>query len=113
ETIRPNTVFPQDALTWATILFAPLTLSTEAEEVVAATGDAFLTAVETSVALSYADMVEAVKLDSGAKGKGLFMPLRLLMSGRHDGPEMAKMWQLIGREGILARLGQVMSVKAG
>lgn len=113
ETIRPNTVFPQDALTWATILFAPLTLSTEAEEVVAATGDAFLTAVETSVALSYADMVEAVKLASGAKGKGLFMPLRLLMSGRHDGPEMAKMWQLIGREGILARLGQVMSVKAG
>lgn len=113
ETIRPNTVFPQDALTWATILFMPLTLSAEAEEVVAATGDAFLTAVETSVDLSYSDMVEAVKLASGAKGKGLFMPLRLLMSGRHDGPEMAKMWQLIGREGILARLGQVMSVKAG
>lgn len=113
ETIRPNTVFPQDARTWATILFAPLTLSAEVEEVVAATGDAFLTAVETSVDLSYTDMVEAVKLASGAKGKGLFMPLRLLMSGRHDGPEMAKMWQLIGREGILARLGQVMSVKAG
>jgi hypothetical protein len=35
------------------------------------------------------------------------------MSGRHDGPELAKMWQLLGRERILARLGQVMTVKAG
>jgi glutamyl-tRNA synthetase len=113
EAIRPNTVFPQDAKVWADILLADLTLPTEAEEAVAATGDAFLSAVEASVDLSYADMVEAVKAASGAKGKGLFMPLRLLMSGRHDGPELAKMWQLLGRERILARLGQVMTVKAG
>jgi glutamyl-tRNA synthetase len=113
ESIRPNTVFPQDARVWADVLLADLTLPTEAEEAVAATGDAFLTAVEASVDLSYADMIEAVKTASGAKGKGLFMPLRLLMSGRHDGPELAKMWQLLGRERILARLGQVMTVKAG
>jgi glutamyl-tRNA synthetase len=112
EAIRPNTLFPQDAKVWADILLADLTLPTEAETAVAATGDAFLTAVEASVDLSYAEMVEAVKTASGAKGKGLFMPLRLLMSGRHDGPEMAKMWQLLGRERILARLGQVMTVKA-
>jgi glutamyl-tRNA synthetase len=58
-------------------------------------------------------MVEAVKAASGAKGKGLFMPLRLLMSGRHDGPELAKLWQLVGRERLLSRLGQVMTVKVG
>ena len=113
DAIRPNTVFPQDAKVWAEIVFADLTLATEAEEAVAATGDAFLTAVEASVDLSYAQMVEAVKVASGAKGKGLFMPLRLLMSGRHDGPELAKLWQLVGRERILGRLGQVMTVNEG
>lgn len=113
DAIRPNTIFPQDAKVWAEIVFADLTLATEAEEAVAATGDAFLTAVEASVDLSYAQMVEAVKVASGAKGKGLFMPLRLLMSGRHDGPELAKLWQLVGRERILARLGQVMTVNEG
>jgi glutamyl-tRNA synthetase len=113
DAIRPNTVFPQDAKVWAEIVFANLTLAAEAEEAVAATGDAFLTAIEASVDLSYAQMVEAVKVASGAKGKGLFMPLRLLMSGRHDGPELAKLWQLVGRERILARLGQVMTVNEG
>jgi glutamyl-tRNA synthetase len=113
DAIRPNTVFPQDARVWADIVCADLTLSAEAEEAVAATGDAFLTAVEANVDLTYAQMVDAVKAASGAKGKGLFMPLRLLMSGRHDGPELAKLWQLLGRERVLARLGQVMSVKEG
>jgi len=113
EAIRPNTVFPQDAQVWSDIVFSDLTLPAEAEEAVAATGDAFLTAVESSVDLSYAEMVEAVKTASGAKGKGLFMPLRLLMSGRHDGPELAKLWQLVGRERLLARLGQVMLVNEG
>jgi glutamyl-tRNA synthetase len=58
-------------------------------------------------------MIEAVKSASGAKGKGLFMPLRLLMTGRHDGPELAKLWQLLGPTRLLARLGQVMAVCEG
>ncbi len=58
-------------------------------------------------------MIDAVKAASGAKGKALFLPLRLLMTARHDGPEMAKLWQLIGSEAMLVRLGQVMTVQEG
>lgn len=113
EAIRPNTVFPQDALTWAKILFTPLAFDSETEAAIAAAGPAFLTAVETHVKASYAEMIDAVKTASGAKGKALFLPLRLLMTARHDGPEMAKLWQLIGSEAMLARLGQVMTVQEG
>lgn len=113
EAIRPNTVFPGDALVWAQTLFGALELPVEAQTAVAATGDAFLRAIEAHVDDAYEVALEAVKVASGAKGKGLFMPLRLLMTGRADGPELVKLWQLVGRDRLLARLGQVLSVQAG
>ena len=46
----------------------------------------------------------AVKEKTGAKGKGLFMPLRLALTGQAHGPDMAAMAPLIGREAIVRRL---------
>jgi glutamyl-tRNA synthetase len=48
---------------------------------------------------------EAVKAATGAKGRALFMPLRLALTGRDHGPELAPLLPLMGRERILARLG--------
>lgn len=46
---------------------------------------------------------EAVKAQSGRKGKALFMPLRLALTGRRSGPDLAGLLPLMGRERILAR----------
>jgi glutamyl-tRNA synthetase len=46
---------------------------------------------------------DAVKAQSGRKGKALFMPLRLALTGRPSGPELADLLPLLGREGTLAR----------
>ena len=46
----------------------------------------------------------AVKAETGAKGKALFMPLRLALTGQQHGPDMAAMAPLIGRETIQRRL---------
>jgi len=46
----------------------------------------------------------AVKEATGRKGKGLFMPLRLALTGLQHGPEIAGLLPLIGREKVLARL---------
>jgi len=46
----------------------------------------------------------AVKDKTGAKGKALFMPLRLALTGRPHGPEMQKLLTLIGRERAMKRL---------
>ena len=46
---------------------------------------------------------DAVKQSSGRKGRGLFMPLRLALTGRDKGPEIASLLPLLGREGTLAR----------
>lgn len=46
----------------------------------------------------------AVKEKTGAKGKALFMPLRLALTGLDHGPELRALLPLIGRELALARL---------
>jgi glutamyl-tRNA synthetase len=46
---------------------------------------------------------DALKASSGRKGRGLFMPLRIALTGRAWGPELADLLPLLGREEILAR----------
>ncbi len=49
------------------------------------------------------DWTEAIKKATGRKGKALFMPLRLALTGLASGPELADLLPLLGREGTLAR----------
>ncbi|MBX9932177.1 MAG: glutamate--tRNA ligase [Methylobacterium sp.] len=46
----------------------------------------------------------AVKTATGAKGKGLFMPLRLAITGLEHGPDLAGLLPLIGRDELSRRL---------
>ncbi len=46
----------------------------------------------------------AIKSATGRKGKELFMPLRLALTGCDHGPEMKALLPLIGRDRVLARL---------
>lgn len=46
---------------------------------------------------------EAVKVATGRKGKNLFMPLRLALTGQAHGPELADLLVLIGPERTLSR----------
>jgi glutamyl-tRNA synthetase len=47
---------------------------------------------------------ERVKAETGAKGKALFMPLRLALTGLDHGPELAALLPLIGAERARTRL---------
>jgi glutamyl-tRNA synthetase len=53
---------------------------------------------------SWGVWTQAVKAESGRKGKELFLPLRLALTGVDHGPELAKLLPLIGREQVLERL---------
>ncbi|MGD9069730.1 MAG: glutamate--tRNA ligase, partial [Methyloceanibacter sp.] len=46
----------------------------------------------------------AVKAKTGAKGKALFQPLRLALTGQPHGPELKQLLPLIGRARALSRL---------
>ncbi len=53
---------------------------------------------------SWAVFTAAVGAATGAKGKALFMPLRLALTGQARGPEMPALFMLIGPEKARARL---------
>ena len=70
---------------------------------------------EASVALAELDwaadpwraLTGRLKETTGRKGKALFHPLRLALTGRESGPEMAPLLELIGKERALGRLQAV------
>ncbi len=47
---------------------------------------------------------DRVRQVTGRKGRALFMPLRVVLTGREQGPELADLLPLLGREKILGRL---------
>lgn len=53
---------------------------------------------------SWEPFVNAVKEATGKKGKELFMPLRLALTGKEHGPEMKVVFAMLGRERAKQRL---------
>jgi glutamyl-tRNA synthetase len=53
---------------------------------------------------SWAAFAKALSEKTGAKGKKLYMPLRLALTGKAHGPEMAPIFALLGAEKARARL---------
>ncbi len=66
-------------------------------------------AAETAGGLDWSDNVwpalaERLKAETGRKGRALFAPLRLALTGRESGPEMAPLLARIGKDRAIARL---------
>jgi glutamyl-tRNA synthetase len=53
---------------------------------------------------SWAAWTGALKTTTGRKGKGLFLPLRLALTGEEQGPDLATLLPLIGRDRAAFRL---------
>ena len=58
-------------------------------------------------------LLKGIKNRTGAKGKGLFMPLRAVLTGRTDGPEMARLLGLLSRESLRSRLEKGVELSRG
>ena len=54
---------------------------------------------------NFLKIVKEVGKQANIKGKALYHPLRLALTGREDGPELVKIGPLLGREKVLERLG--------
>lgn len=52
--------------------------------------------------------IKTVQKETGVKGKNLFMPIRVAVSGQMHGPELGDTIELLGKEKALAHLNQVL-----
>ncbi|WP_438996022.1 glutamate--tRNA ligase [Candidatus Puniceispirillum sp.] len=102
ETVKGNIPVVGDAADWWQICSAPITPVIEAPDVT--TAAAHLLPDDDLSASIWSDWTKAIAAETGAKGKGLFMPLRLALTGQAKGPEIAPLLAFMGRDRVIARL---------
>jgi glutamyl/glutaminyl-tRNA synthetase len=56
----------------------------------------------------YETLVKTVRVKTGFKGKKLYMPIRAAITGRTLGPELDKIFAVLGKSSILKRLQKVI-----
>jgi glutamyl-tRNA synthetase len=109
QTIRDNVLFPKQALAWAKLLFTDhLHLDDEAEKLLAETDKAVFSVAAQTVqqAADFKLISEQVTTQCGVKGKALFQPLRVALTGQMHGPQMAPIVELLGIERCVKRFQQ-------
>ncbi len=104
EAIRPNVTVIADAADWWAVIEGPIAHTPAPED-----ADFLAQATAIAATLDWAAdpwhaLTGALKEASGRKGKALFMPLRLALTGRDHGPDMATLLPLIGKDEALKRL---------
>jgi len=102
DAIRPNIAKVSDVPEMARLIHGPVT--PVIEDAALATKAAALLPPEPWNEETWGAWTKAVAAETGAKGRGLFHPLRLALTGLEHGPELKKLLPLIGRDRSLARL---------
>lgn len=105
--IAPNLTKLDDVGDWWAVVKGPIDAVEFAEEDKVYLGEA----ADAAAALDWASdpwhgLTNALKEATGRKGKALFLPLRLALTGKEHGPDMAALLPLIGKDEALKRLGQ-------
>ncbi|HEX7046842.1 MAG TPA: glutamate--tRNA ligase [Gammaproteobacteria bacterium] len=111
--VRDNVALPVDAERMAERLLGnDIGNDADVIAVIAEAGGSFFrdAAALLDDAETFSEFSKAVGGKTGQKGKALFMPLRAAFSGETHGPEMARLWQLLGKEKIRARLAHAAEI---
>ncbi|MFD2250076.1 glutamyl-tRNA synthetase [Pseudochelatococcus lubricantis] len=105
--VRGNILRLSDAAAWWDVVSKPLVPIVENEVVTRAAARHLPPGPWTKDAWSpfaWQMWTQAIAAETGAKGKALFHPLRLALTGRERGPELASLLPLIGHDRARARL---------
>jgi glutamyl-tRNA synthetase len=102
EAVRLNLTIFSEVHQWWRVITGPVEPKLESPELLSTASE--LLPPEPWDADSWGRWTNLVKEATGAKGRALFHPLRVALTGREDGPELKRLFPLIGRERTLARL---------
>ncbi|MCP1472055.1 glutamyl-tRNA synthetase [Sphingobium sp. OAS761] len=105
DAIRPNLETVAGAADWWRIVTGPFDAPEPAEDDRDFIASAHrILSHATFDAGIWRTLTDALKQETGRKGKGLFLPLRRALTGMDHGPDMAQLLPLIGRDRAIARL---------
>ena len=109
EAVRGNLTRIEDARQWYDVCFGEITPTIEDPALTERA--ARLLPPEPWDAAVWQVWTQAVRTETGRKGKELFMPLRLALTGRPHGPELRALLPLIGRKTAERRLRAAQPVR--
>lgn len=92
--VRENVTQRADVVVWASVLGAkPPPLDTVAEAALnEAPSELWEIGAEWAGEDDFSVVIAALRARTGLGGRRLFQPLRAALTGRHDGPELARLW---------------------
>jgi glutamyl-tRNA synthetase len=106
--VRHNVILPADAAPWMAVVRGELPAPGPDElRILEAAGPEFFAKAAQALDVSNADfasLVSILKERTGRKGAELFMPLRVALTGRTHGPELAPLLKIMPRETARRRL---------
>jgi glutamyl-tRNA synthetase len=103
--VRPNLSTVDDAASWWQVIEGPVDAPAPAAE----DREYLAAAARVAAGIDWSgdpwhSLTGELKAETGRKGKALFLPLRLALTGLSHGPDMAALLPLIGRKRTLERL---------
>ena len=104
QAVRDNLGIVAEAADWWSVCTAPVTPVIEAEAQAVTNAAAELLPDGDLPAEIWRDWTSAIATATGVKGRDLFMPLRLALTGRQKGPEIAPLLSFMGRARVIERL---------
>ncbi|MDP9200040.1 MAG: glutamate--tRNA ligase [Pseudomonadota bacterium] len=116
ELLQGNLLLPGDARDWLAVLTGELpTLSAEDRAQVAEAGAGFFKAALDAFAATggaLTPLAGRLKASTGRKGAALYRPLRIALTGRHDGPELAALLAAIPAPLVRQRLASAAEIRS-
>ena len=104
EAVRPNLTLFDGAAEWWHVIEGPVEPVIEPEDADFVAEALAALPGEPWDGSTWKSWTDTLKSSTGRKGKALFMPLRLALTGLRHGPELANLLPLIGPERAKARL---------
>ncbi len=114
EIMRKNVLFPSEAKNWVDIFFGQaLQFTDEQLAILKEPGETFFVAAQESTkkyGMDIKQICDDLKMQCNLSGKKLFMPLRIALTGQHNGPELVHIAALLGTEKMMAHFQQAEKI---
>tara|TARA_B100001250_G_scaffold56613_1_gene43759 strand:+ start:13 stop:951 length:939 start_codon:yes stop_codon:yes gene_type:complete len=111
---RSKVVFPSDALNLAEHIFSErLILGKNSKSILTKAGQDFFDKCKDLYGKDHPDwksFLDELSISTGKKGKDVFLPLRIALSGLDSGPELDELAGLLGKDRVLERFDQARNI---
>ncbi|MEY3182934.1 MAG: hypothetical protein RLZ35_919 [Pseudomonadota bacterium] len=113
EIIQANVVMPKEVVEWAEWLLmdavtAPLAVQTVIEQTDARLIRVAYEILKNNPSIEYAAWIKAIQAETEFKGKMLYLPIRAVIMRQLSGPELEKVFKLLGVDCIRKRFEDIL-----